>query len=103
MSATSEANPVSRVYGSNSKSLRDRIDAMCAHCMGCTHDPREPGFLQAVRGCTAPDCPLYPVRPYQKTEIKIDGKRTLVPWDSDEAKKYHEALQKQHREVSDEN
>lgn len=41
------------------------IKAMCAHCMGCTKDHAEPGFREAIRDCTSPDCPLYAFRPYR--------------------------------------
>lgn len=47
-------------------SLRAHINAMCAHCMGCTPGHMERGFREAIRGCTAPQCPLWPVRPYQE-------------------------------------
>lgn len=42
----------------NPKSLRLAINAMCYECMGA-------GSPAEIRGCTAPKCPLYPVRAYQ--------------------------------------
>ena len=42
--------------------LRARIDAKCIECI---YDPLGGGgnWRQQVEACTAPDCPLYPVRP----------------------------------------
>ena len=45
------------------------IRAKCAECMGCTLEEVEPGFREQVRQCSAPTCPLFPFRPYQKKEI----------------------------------
>lgn len=50
----------------NTRSLRTAVNAMCAHCMGCTVDHREPGLIQEVRGCTSRICPLWSFRPYQE-------------------------------------
>jgi len=60
-------NPVVRNVG-NKTSLRRAVDAMCAHCMGCTADRIEPGFREEIRNCTAPTCPLWHFRPYQTKE-----------------------------------
>lgn len=61
-----EHNPVARLAAMGEKpGLRACINAMCAHCMGCTADHLEPGFRAQIRACTAPACPLHPVRPYQ--------------------------------------
>lgn len=61
-----EHNPIVRNIG-NSKSLRAAIDAQCAHCMGCTADHIEPGFRESIRDCSAPACPLFNFRPYQRS------------------------------------
>lgn len=66
ISARPEYNPVVRNIG-NSKSLRGALDAMCAHCMGCTADHIEPGFRESIRDCSAPACPLWQFRPYQRS------------------------------------
>lgn len=57
-------NPVVKNLG-NQTSMRTAINAMCAYCMGCTKDNREPGFIQNVRECTSYDCPLHHFRPHQ--------------------------------------
>ena len=61
-----EYNPIKKLNKTKNHSLRAHINAMCAHCMGCTMDHMEPGFSQEIRNCTAPNCPLYAVRPYQE-------------------------------------
>ena len=76
--STSERNdnPVSRhhaLLASGKRSMRAAIDAMCAHCMGCTakeqglgeDDWIEPGFRKSIRNCTSPGCPLRGLRPFQ--------------------------------------
>lgn len=40
------------------KSLRAAVDCFCCECLGFS--PAE------IRRCTAPACPLYEVRPYQR-------------------------------------
>lgn len=61
-----QTNPVKKIAGKGkTPSLRNHINAMCAHCMGCTATHIETGFRDAVRACSAPQCPLHPVRPYQ--------------------------------------
>lgn len=39
------------------KSRKSAIDLFCLMCMGFERE--------SVRGCTAPDCPLFKFRPYQ--------------------------------------
>lgn len=51
-----QLNPIQRL-AKNPKSLRCAINAMCYQCMG--------GYRQEIKGCTAHDCALYNVRPYQ--------------------------------------
>jgi len=66
MKKSPEHNPVARIAGlGKTPSLRAHIDAKCAECMGCTPDHLERGFREQIRACTAPACPLWPVRPYQ--------------------------------------
>ncbi len=57
-------NPVSR-FLSSKPSRKRAIEAMCAHCMGCTQDHFEPTTKADIRNCSAPHCPLYFYRPYQ--------------------------------------
>ena len=50
----------------NLNSKAKAIGAFCFHCMGGTKDYMpDPGWKQMIRSCTAPDCPLYPHRPYR--------------------------------------
>lgn len=49
----------------NPASLRFAINAMCFYCMGDGHDS---GYVQSIRECSAPTCPLWPHRPYQRNE-----------------------------------
>jgi hypothetical protein len=69
-------NPVSRFFAlfTHGKKLRQAaMNAMCAHCMGCTakeqgfreEDWIEPGFRKQIRNCSSFGCPLRPFRPYQ--------------------------------------
>ena len=53
----------------NKKLTTLSIKAMCAHCMGCTEEHIADGWKEEVRNCTAPKCPLYNVRPYQKEKV----------------------------------
>ena len=39
------------------------IDAMCWDCMG-----GGVGVRESIKNCTAPKCPLYQYRPYQRRE-----------------------------------
>jgi hypothetical protein len=60
-------NPVERFFAAP-PSRKGAIEAMCALCMGCTKDHLEEGFKGEIRNCTAPHCPLHPLRPYQEIE-----------------------------------
>ena len=53
-------------------SRKRAIEAMCASCMGCTHDYLEDGFKKEIRNCSSQSCPLYLFRPYQ-------GLKDLLP------------------------
>ena len=64
--STITTNPVVRNLG-NRKSLRTAINAFCAHCMGCTEDHREEGFIADIHHCTSVKCPLRHFRPYKAT------------------------------------
>lgn len=46
------------------------IKAMCSHCMGCTEDFISENYRADIRNCTAPKCPLYPFRPFQRKQAK---------------------------------
>lgn len=58
----SQEDPVSRAKA---------INAFCFSCMGGTiNSLPDPGYRQAIRECTSPDCPLYSFRPYQIKTVK---------------------------------
>ena len=46
----------------NPNSLRLAINAKCYDCQGCDADPC---VEWRIGNCECPECPLYPVRPYQ--------------------------------------
>ena len=79
--AKPETNPVKRFYKNGKKGWRAAINAMCAHCMGCsTHlqgpgfvDHIEPGFRVQIRDCSSPGCPLHHLRPYQDKDTGVFG------------------------------
>ncbi len=48
-----------------SSSMRAAINAMCAHCMGCSADHMEPGYKEDIKNCTSTACPLWHFRPYK--------------------------------------
>ena len=56
-------NPIARA-AANSKSLRLAINAKCYECFGGSilDINTQRGILADIRGCTAPWCPIYPVR-----------------------------------------
>lgn len=58
-----EHNPIRRFL--RNKTRKTAIGAFCAQCMGCTKDSLEVGYKADIRGCTAPECPLYGYRPYK--------------------------------------
>lgn len=63
-----EHNPIVRLRSHPTR--KKAIDAMCAHCMGCTDDHIESGFKRLIRECTSYKCPLYQYRPFQAKEQK---------------------------------
>lgn len=65
-------NPCQRNIG-NIKSLRRALDAMCAHCMGCSEVHIEIGYRDDIRTCSAFKCPLWHFRPYQSMSGKRRG------------------------------
>ncbi len=56
-------NPIERAK-EDPASLRKAITAKCYECVGMDGDP---SFRETIRTCTGFSCPLYPVRPYQKS------------------------------------
>ena len=62
---TRERNPMRRFFLAGG-SRKAAIDAMCAHCMGCTVDSVEPGYQAAIKHCRSGSCPLWRFRPYQR-------------------------------------
>lgn len=59
-------NPIQKAR-ENQKSLRLAVNAKCFDCQGLDHDP---GVHWRIGNCECPDCPLWPVRPYQHLEGK---------------------------------
>lgn len=59
-----EFNPIARAQ--NKPTRKNAINAMCAHCMGCTETHLERGFKQLIGECGSHNCPLHPYRPYAK-------------------------------------
>ena len=57
-------NPIEKARR-NPNSLRLAVNAKCWECMGGGLDP---GTVRLIRECAAPDCPLWPVRPYRDKE-----------------------------------
>ena len=51
----------------NPQSKAAAIKAFCCTCMGGL----VPNWRNDIRGCTAPNCPLYPHRPYQAIRSDI--------------------------------
>lgn len=59
--AAERLNPIEKAKR-NPKSLRLAINAKCFDCEGQDADPR---VQWRIGNCVIPDCPLWPVRPYQ--------------------------------------
>ena len=56
-------------------SLRSAIDAMCRHCI---YDPKSPrSWRQQVDACTAPNCPLFCVRPRSRGAGTDSDEKTI--------------------------
>lgn len=58
-----QLNPLEKA-AANPSSLRKAITAKCYDCIGQDADPN---FRKSIRECVCNDCPLFTVRPYQKT------------------------------------
>ena len=54
-------NPMEKAE-QNPKSLRLAINAKCYVCGG---EDADPGWRGRIKDCIIPDCPLYPLRPFQ--------------------------------------
>lgn len=50
-------------------SLRKAINDFCKYCI-YDESPGNGNWRQQVTACTAPNCPLYPVRPVSKPKAK---------------------------------
>lgn len=65
-------NPIERA-AERPESLRRAVTAKCYECVGMGGDAN---FRKSIRMCTSYTCPLYAVRPYQKStenhELEID-------------------------------
>lgn len=60
-------------------SLRKAIDSMCKSCI-YDSSPGNGNWRQQVTACTAPKCPLYPVRPISKPKpVEVEKEAILVP------------------------
>lgn len=55
-------NPIEKARN-KPNSLRLAVNAMCFDCQGRDHDPK---VKWRIGNCECKECPLYPVRPYQK-------------------------------------
>ena len=64
-----ERNPMRRFFLAGG-SRKAAIDAMCAHCMGCSIDSVEPGYQAAIKHCQSEACPLWRFRPYRLMEVR---------------------------------
>ncbi len=49
------------------RSLRLAVNAKCFECEG---EDADPGWRVRIKECIIPNCPLFPVRPYQKRDKK---------------------------------
>lgn len=58
-----EMNPILRY--DRRPTRKNAINAMCAHCMGCTREELEVGFRNDVKNCASTECPLHRFRPFQ--------------------------------------
>lgn len=63
-----EFNPILRAR--NKPTRKNAINAMCAHCVGCTESHLEAGFRQLISGCSSYRCPVYDYRPYAEISIE---------------------------------
>ena len=61
-SGTKPLNPIQKAK-QNPKSRVFAIVAFCYDCMG-----QDSGWRNDVRNCTAPECPLFGFRPYEKNK-----------------------------------
>lgn len=59
----------------NPKSLRLAIRAKCWECVGKDDDPNP---RKEVAGCTAPQCPLWPLRPWQDGSPRPKFRRDYI-------------------------
>ena len=64
-----ERNPMRRFFLAGG-SRKAAIDAMCAHCLGCSIDSVEPGYQAAIKHCRSEACPLWRFRPYRLMEVR---------------------------------
>lgn len=62
-------SPVNKALA-DPKSLRKAVTAFCYECVG---GDGEPGARIHVRNCTAPKCPLFQNRPWQKSNSALAG------------------------------
>jgi hypothetical protein len=58
-------NKLDKWLKSDKKSRKLAIEAFCSGCMGCEPTESPSGYQEAIRGCTAPECPLFNFRPYK--------------------------------------
>lgn len=61
-SSAKPSSPIEKAQ-KNPTSLRMAINAKCWDCIGAGADPKP---QWNIGNCVCPDCPLYPVRPYQR-------------------------------------
>jgi hypothetical protein len=71
---TNVTNPILRFRANPTR--KNAIHAMCCHCHGVTDDSLEPGFRASIRTCSIPTCPLFPFRPYQRSDADDEAGET---------------------------
>lgn len=70
-----EQNPIRRAMRKPTR--QNAINAVCANCIGCTENHLEEGFRTLIQDCTAPTCPLFSWRPYQRKKPGAKTPETL--------------------------
>jgi hypothetical protein len=73
---TANFNPIKRAR--DRRTRKNAINAMCAHCVGCTEISLEQGFKDTIKACTSVECPLYRYRPYQSNSIARTSKSSVL-------------------------
>jgi hypothetical protein len=81
-------NPIERAQ----ENPTSRTLAIAAKCFDCQGQDCDPCVLWRIGNCTAPSCPLYPVRPHQRLAGKPKPKALLEQFDAPTPAKSSESL-----------